>query len=206
VVLLLVYGDQVLEPVVAILLQKRGLGDFPAELAGSGLARNFEFHLFSLYFFQDAELRVGLEDAFLGVGCGFEGDGDGVVLEGFVGGVGEVGFEVEEDGFVLCEVVELVAVGGLGHAGEVVGLDDGFLLHWSLFLLLEQLLLPAGGGWECQEGQQEHNEDHCFAHLILIIFESINYCVALYYRLSVIYLYKGFGLRVRQFCFSWACV
>lgn len=55
-----------LEAVVAVLLEEGRLDYLPAELAGSGFALYFEFHVGRGGVGEDAELGVGFEGAFFG--------------------------------------------------------------------------------------------------------------------------------------------
>jgi hypothetical protein len=47
-----------------------------------------------------------------------------------------VRFEDKEKGFVLFEVVDVVAAFGVSGAGVMIGFYDYFLFFWGLFLFL----------------------------------------------------------------------
>ena len=72
--------------------------------------------------------------------------------------------EAEEEWLAFGDV-QLVAVGGLGRAGKVVGFDHGFLLFGRLFLLGEQLLGPAGQGGSHKQAENQKKQGECFSHL-----------------------------------------
>lgn len=144
---------------LAIALLHCGLDDFPAELAGSALALDFELHLVDLDLAERAELAVGVEEAAGGIFSGSEGDGDGVVGELVVVVVLPLSFfEEEDEGLAGFYAVDIIAGGFVMLAEEVIGLNNSLPLLLGLDLLGQLLLVAPAVRTTPQQGQ--HHKHH----------------------------------------------
>lgn len=143
VVVVRVDSHQLVELVFAIALLNSWLDDFPAELAGSALALDFELHFVYVDLAERAELAVGVEEAAGGVLPGGEGDGDGIFGELVVVAVLSLSFFEEEDQRLASfYAIDIIASCFFMLTEEVIGLNHSLPLLLGLHLLGQLLLVP----------------------------------------------------------------